>query len=88
MASNNGQITIPGGADIVVRQRQVRNLESVTIMRVVCLPPRRIIRAFVREIPQPIVIYDGDDYDALNGVISTEDVETRVKEELGIDSSS
>jgi len=88
MASNNGQIDIPGGADIVVRQQQVRNLSSVTVTRVVCLPQRKLIRAFVREMPQPLTIYEGAAYDDLNGTISMEDVETRVKEELGVGSSS
>jgi hypothetical protein len=54
----------------------------------VCIPERKIIRAFVSDVGAPITLYEGEDYDALNGVISMENVEARVKEELGIESSS
>jgi hypothetical protein len=88
MPSNNGQIEIPGGQDLVVQEQQVKNVTTITIQRVVCVPQQRVIRAFVRELGRPITIYSGDDYDALNGVITMENVESRVQEELGLSSSS
>lgn len=84
MPSNNGKIKFSVGKTVVLQTEQTRVMDSVTIQRIVCIPDQRIIRAFVQEIGRPIVIYKDAEYDALKGNISMQDIETRVKEELGI----
>ena len=88
MPSNNGVIDIPGGQDLVVQEEKTVNVTSVTIKRVICLPAEKKIKAVVKEAGGMLTLYEGSAYDDLNGTISMEDVETRVKEELGIGSSS
>ena len=88
MASNNGVIEIPGGQDLVAQPKRTVNVSEVNILRVICIPKEKMIRARIKEVAGQITLYEGAAYDALNGVISMEDVETRVKEELGIGSSS
>ena len=40
-------------------------ISALTVDRIVDLPEKRIIRAFIRELPQPLVLWSGDAYDAI-----------------------
>lgn len=44
--------------------QQAVSVNTLTIERIVDLPSQKIVRAFVREVPQPIVLWSGADYDA------------------------
>lgn len=37
----------------------------VSLSRIVDLPQEKIVRAFFEEIPQPLVLWEGDAYDAI-----------------------
>jgi hypothetical protein len=50
-------------APVVVVQEQ--KVAEITVVRIVDLPGQRIVRAFVAELPQPIVLWEGDDYDKI-----------------------
>ena len=64
MPQNNNNplvITLPG-ATIVTPAVSVT---SVTVERIVDLPSQKIVRAFVRELSRPLVLWEGDAYDAV-----------------------
>ena len=86
--ANNGVIDLPGGADIVLQPENSQNFTSLTIQRVIALPQQKKIVAFVKGVGKRLTLYEGAEYDALNGQISMQDVETKVKEALGVASSS
>ena len=40
------------------------SITTVTVDRIVDLPSQKIVRAFVREISRPLVLWEGEAYDA------------------------
>jgi hypothetical protein len=56
-------------------------VSTLTIDRIVDLPNARIVRAFVKELPNPLVLWEKDAYDQI-GNWTDVDAETRIKELL------
>ena len=65
---------------VVVSPAVTKDLEKVTIVRIVDLPVEKKVRAFVRELGRPIELPElsGENY----GEWSNEDVEKAVSEEI------
>lgn len=66
---------------VVIAPAVTKELEKVTVVRIVDLPVEKKVRAFVRELGRPIDLPElsGENY----GDWSDEDVENAVKTELG-----
>jgi len=56
-------------------------VSTLTIDRIVDLPNARIVRAFVKELPNPLVLWEKDVYDQI-GNWTDVDAEARIKELL------
>ena len=55
---------------------------SVNVERIVDLPKQRIVRAFLKELQQPLVLWSDEAYDAI-GNWTQEQAEARILEILG-----
>jgi len=74
------EITLSKKKTVVVSPAVTKDLEKVTIVRIVDLPVEKKVRAFVRELGRPIELPElsGENY----GEWSNEDVEKAVAEEI------
>lgn len=57
-------ITLPHAVTRTTVPAQTVSVTELTITRVVDLPAEKIVRAFVKELPGPIVLWEGIAYDA------------------------
>lgn len=64
---------------VVLQEEKSKTIESLTINRVVDLPKKKIVRCFVEELEQPIVLWEGAAYDAIGQWTDT-DVQNRLTE--------
>jgi len=74
------EITLSKKKTVVVSPAVTKDLEKVTIVRIVDLPVEKKVRAFVRELGRPIELPElsGENY----GEWSNEDVEKAVASEI------
>ena len=74
------EIVLSKKKTVVVAPAVTKDLEKVTIVRIVDLPVEKKVRAFVRELGRPIELPElsGENY----GEWSNEDVEKAVAEEI------
>ena len=70
-------ITLPQPKTITTQQAVTKTITTLTIERVVDVPSKKIVRAFVSEIPTPIVLWEGATYDSIGQWTDT-DVSTRL----------
>jgi hypothetical protein len=70
------EITFQTSKDIILAQ--TITVTKLTILRLVDIPEEKIVRVFVRELPDPIVLWSGSEYDAI-GQWTDSDVETRIQ---------
>jgi hypothetical protein len=80
----HGVIAIEGGFDLVAQPERKVNISEITIVRIVWIPEEKVIRARVKEKAGQIELWAGDAYDALNGVVSMDNIRARVMELLGV----
>jgi hypothetical protein len=52
---------------------------QLTVVRVVDLPKKKIVRCFLEELDEPVVLWEGDAYDAA-GQWTDADVEAKLNE--------
>ena len=74
------EITLKKKKTVVVSPAVTKELEKITIVRIVDLPVEKKVRAFVRELGRPIELSElsGENY----GEWTNEDVEKAVAEEI------
>lgn len=53
----------------------VKSFSSITITRMVDLPGQKMVKIFIEELPNPIILWQGEEYDAI-GQWSNSDVES------------
>ena len=70
-------ITLPQPKTITTQQAVTKTITTLTIERVVDVPSKKIVRAFVSEIPTPIVLWEGATYDSI-GQWQDSDVQARL----------
>jgi len=76
------EVNFQGNKDIILVQEQKVSVNKLTINRMVDLPAQKKVVVFVKEIPKPIVLWEGDAYDAA-GQWSDADVSTRLQQIYG-----
>ena len=70
-------ITLQTPKTIITTPEVSKTITTLTIQRVVDLPSKKIVRAFVSEIPTPIVLWEGATYDSI-GQWTDSDVQARL----------
>lgn len=73
------QINLNTPKKIVIQEERSKNIETLTVVRVVDLPQQKMVRCFLEEIDEPVVLWEGDSYDAIGQWTDT-DVAERLAE--------
>ena len=73
------QINLQNPKKVVLQEEKSKTVTTLTVSRIVDLPKKKMVRAFVEELDEPVVLWEGDAYDAIGQWTDT-DVDTRIKE--------
>jgi hypothetical protein len=73
------KITLSNPKKVVLQEEKSKTVETLTVNRVVDLPKKKIVRVFVDELDEPVVIWEGAAYDAA-GQWTDSDVQARLTE--------
>lgn len=73
------EITLQTPQTIVIKPEETKTLEKLTVMRMVDLPNEKKVRVFIKELREPITLWEGDEYDAI-GQWTDSDVQTKLTE--------
>ena len=73
------QINLQNPKKVVLQEEKSKTVETLTVNRVVDLPKKKIVRVFVDELDEPVVIWEGAAYDAA-GQWTDSDVQARLTE--------
>ena len=73
------KITLQNPKKVVLQEEKSKTVSTLTVVRVVDLPKKKIVRAFVEEIDGAIVLWEGAAYDAAGQWTDT-DVQNRLTE--------
>ena len=58
------QITLTNPKKVVLQEEKSKTITSLTVNRVVDLPKQKVVRCFVEELDEPVVLWEGAAYDA------------------------
>ena len=72
-------ITLNSPKKIVLQEEKSKTLSTLTVNRVVDLPKQEMVRCFIEELEEAIVLWEGAAYDAA-GQWTDADVEARLTE--------
>lgn len=70
-------ITLNSPKKIVLQEEKSKTLSTLTVNRVVDLPKQKMVRCFIEELEEAIVLWEGAAYDAA-GQWTDADVEARL----------
>ena len=73
------QISLSNPKKVVLQEEKSKTVTTLTVNRIVDLPKKKIVRAFVEELDKPVVLWEGADYDAA-GQWTDSDVQARLTE--------
>jgi hypothetical protein len=73
------QINLQNPKKVVLQEEKSKTVTTLTVSRIVDLPKKKVVRAFVEELDEPVVLWEGDAYDAA-GQWTDSDVEARLTE--------
>ena len=73
------QINLQNPKKVVLQEEKSKTVTTLTVTRIVDLPKKKMVRAFVEELDEPIVLWEGVAYDAA-GQWTDSDVEARLTE--------
>ena len=73
------KINLSNPKKVVLQEEKSKTIESLTVLRVVDLPTKKLVRVFVEEVDGPITLWEGAAYDAIGQWTDT-DVQTRLTE--------
>jgi sugar diacid utilization regulator len=77
--NNYMKITLTQPKEIVIVEKKTETIQELTIERTVDLPGQKIVRCFIIELNEPVVLWEGNAYDQI-GQWTDADVEMRLKE--------
>jgi hypothetical protein len=77
------ELTITGNTEVVLVEEKKVTLTKLTIQRMVDLPNQKKVVCFVKEIPTPIVLWEGATYDSI-GQWTDVNVIDRIKQIYGL----
>jgi hypothetical protein len=72
-------ISLNNPLTVVIQPEKTKTISSLTISRVVDIPSQKIVRCFIEELEQPVVLWEGAAYDSI-GQWTDSDVNTRLNE--------
>jgi hypothetical protein len=73
------QINLQNPKKVVLQEEKSKTVTTLTVTRLVDLPKKKVVRAFVEELDEPVVLWEGDAYDAI-GQWSDTNVQARLTE--------
>ena len=73
------QINLQNPKKVVLQEEKSKTVTTLTVARIVDLPKKKMVRAFVEELDEPVVLWEGAAYDAA-GQWTDSDVEARLTE--------
>ena len=73
------QISLSNPKKVVLQEEKSKTVTTLTVSRIVDLPKKKMVRAFVEELDEPVVLWEGAAYDAI-GQWTDSNVETRLTE--------
>lgn len=71
------KIELKNPKKVVLQEEKSKTVSTLTVTRVVDLPKKKVVRAFVEEIDGPITLWEGAAYDAA-GQWTDADVQARL----------
>ena len=73
------QINLQNPKKVVLQEEKSKTVNTLTVVRLVDLPKKKMVRCFIEELEDPIVLWEGAAYDAI-GQWTDSNVETRLTE--------
>ena len=73
------QISLTNPKKVVLQEEKSKTVTTLTVARIVDLPKKKVVRAFVEELDEPVVLWEGAAYDAI-GQWTDANVEARLTE--------
>ena len=73
------QINLSNPKKVVLQEEKSKTITTLTVNRIVDLPKKKIVRAFIQELDEPIVLWEAASYDAIGQWTDT-DVQARLTE--------
>ena len=73
------KITLSNPKKVVLQEEKSKTVTTLTVSRIVDLPKKKMVRAFVEELDEPVVLWEGAAYDAV-GQWTDANVEARLTE--------
>ncbi len=73
------EINLNSPHEVVLMERRTKTIEKVTVRSIVDFPSQKRVVAQIKEIGDPVVLWDGDAYDAIGQWTDT-DVQNRLNE--------
>jgi hypothetical protein len=71
------QISLSNPKKVVLQEEKSKTVTTLTVSRIVDLPKKKMVRAFVEELDEPVVLWEGASYDAV-GQWTDANVEARL----------
>jgi hypothetical protein len=73
------QISLSNPKKVVLQEEKSKTVTTLTVTRLVDLPKKKVVRAFVEELDEPVVLWEAASYDAI-GQWTDSNVEARLTE--------
>ena len=73
------QISLSNPKKVVLQEEKSKTVTTLTVSRIVDLPKKKVVRAFVEELDEPVVLWEAASYDAI-GQWTDSNVEARLTE--------
>ena len=71
------QISLQNPKKVVLQEEKSKTISTITIERLVDLPKKKLVRCFIEELDEPVVLWEGAAYDAI-GQWTDADVQARL----------
>ena len=59
------QINLQNPKKVVLQEEKSKTVNTLTVVRLVDLPKKKMVRCFIEELEDPIVLWEGATYDAI-----------------------
>ena len=73
------QISLSNPKKVVLQEEKSKTVTTLTVSRIVDLPKKKMVRAFIEELDEPVVLWEGEAYDSI-GQWTDSNVEARLAE--------
>ena len=73
------QISLTNPKKVVLQEEKSKTVTTLTVSRIVDLPKKKMVRAFIEELDEPVVLWEGAAYDSI-GQWTDSNVEARLAE--------